>query len=293
MRSVISVTYNIFVTNNSLAPETIWITNIFSGALPASFNNYNPPSISVTTNANTVALFVGSLAAGNWIQVGFNAEPMAVGNLTNAITVVSFVLTNSLYTTNLVVSVITTNLADLGVTLSGFPPVAYTNDWVTCDLSVTNAGPADDSPNVFLTNTIPTNEVVLEYVSPSNEVYQTVNSNLIFSLGTLAAGAVTNLQFTVEPTNSGVFTFSASVGSTTETDPNLANNSFSTNLTVTNFLAGTAGLTMSMSSGPVFNRQTGREQQVVTLSNGGTNPSASARVIVTGLHQLAFQRRGY
>lgn len=277
-----SVTYNIFITNNSLADETIWVTNTFSGALPALFNNYNPPSITVTTNTNTVVFFVGILSANNMIQVGFDAEPMGVGNLNDAIVVVSQVITNTLFTTNLVVSVINTNQADLGVTLSGFPPIAYSNDWVTYDLSVTNAGPAN-APNVFLTNTIPTNEVELLAVSPTNEAYQIVNSNFIFNLGTLAVGAVTNLQFTVQPTNTGVFTFSASVGSTTEMDPNTNNNSFSTNLIVTNFLAGTANLTAITSSTQSFDHLTGREEQVITLSNNGGAAIQAARVIVTGL----------
>jgi uncharacterized repeat protein (TIGR01451 family) len=274
-----SLTYTIIVTNNSIAQETIWVTNTFSG--PVLFSTYSTPEGTVSNTTNSFTFFLGAVDIGTTNVMTLTVEPLALGNLTNTIVVNSETgITNITAATNLVVPVITTNQADLGVTLSGFPPIAYSNDWVTYDLAVTNAGPAN-APNVFLTNTIPTNEVELLAVSPTNETYQIVNSNFIFNLGTLAVGAVTNLQFTVQPTNTGVFTFSASVGSTTETDPNTANNSFTTNLTVTNFLA--ADLVATTSSTQSFDHLTGREEQVITLSNSGSSAIPAARVIVTGL----------
>jgi uncharacterized repeat protein (TIGR01451 family) len=276
-----SITYTIIVTNTSQAQETIWVTNTFFE--PVQFISDVPAQGSVTNTTNSFTFFLGAVDVGTFNEMTLTVEPAALGVLSNTIVVNSETgITNVIATTNLVVSVITTNQADLGVSLSGLPPVAYTNDWVTYTMSVTNAGPAA-APNVFLTNTIPTNEVVLEYVSPSNEVPEAINSNLIFNLGTLAAGAFTNLQITVEPTNSGAISFTASVGSTTETDPNAANNVFSTNLTVTNFLAGTATMAASTTSSQTFDHLTGREEQVVTLSNNGGADVPAVRLIVTGL----------
>ncbi len=273
------VTYTINITNNSLA-ETILVTNTFSGALPVSFVGYTTTGTGTVTNTtNSVTFFLSAVPA--FEQVTLTVEPLALGNLTNTIVINSEGFTNTLASTNVVVSVMTTNLAALGVTMSGLPPIAYTNDYVAYNLSVTNAGPAD-ATGVMVTNTIPTNDVELLYVSPSNEVYQTVNSNLIFSVGTLAVGAVTNLQFTIEPTNAGVFPFSASVGA--ENLASATNTTFTTNLTVTNFLPGSASLAAFISSTQSFDHLTGREEQTITLSNAGPASDISAsRVIVSGL----------
>lgn len=285
-----SITYTIFVTNNSPAQETIWVTNTFSG--PVEFTDFFSDSGTVTNTTNSFTFFLGTVDVGTINEMTLTVEPLALGNLTNMIVVNSETeITNITASTNITVSVLSTNVADLGVTLSGFPVIAYTNDWVSYDLSVTNAGPAA-AVDVILTNIIPTNEVELLSVSVTNQSYQTVNSNLIFNLGTLPAGAVTNLQFTIEPTNAGVIPFTAEVGTTNQMDSDPTNNLFTTNLMVTNFLAGTSGLTMSMNSSMTFNRQTGREQQVVTLSNGGASTIDSARVIVTGLSDWLFNAVG-
>jgi uncharacterized repeat protein (TIGR01451 family) len=290
-----SLTYTIDVTNNSLADENITVSNTFTGALPISFIQFSSTGAGVVTNTtNTVIFPLGIVPVNTIEEMTVTLEPLALGALTDSIVVNSFVITNTtnvVVSTNVVVLILTTNQADLGVTMSGFPAIAYTNDWVTYNVSVTNAGPAA-ATDVILTNSFPTNGVELLSVSPTNQNFQTINSNLIFNFGKLPVGSATNLQITVMPTNAGVFAFSASVGTTNQLDMNTGNNSFTTDLTVTNFLAGTAGLTASMTSGQVFNRQTGREQMVVTLSNGGANPIASARVMVTGLTNWLFNAVG-
>jgi uncharacterized repeat protein (TIGR01451 family) len=283
------ITYTIFVTNNSPALEEITVTNTFSGALPVTFVT-DATTGTMTNTTNSFTFFMGPVDVGNIAEATLTVEPLALGNLTDTIVAFSAAgITNATETTNVVVDVLTTNLADLSVMMSGFPPIVYSNDWVTYEVSVTNAGPAA-ATDVILTNTFPTNDVELISASPTN--YTTVNSNLIFSLGTILAGTGTNLEFTVQPTNTGVFAFSASVESTNQMDPNTTNNFFTTNMTVTNFLSGTANLTASASSAQVFNRQTGREQQVITLSNTGGTPISAARVIVTGLTNWLFNAVG-
>jgi uncharacterized repeat protein (TIGR01451 family) len=276
------VTYTIDVTNVSLAAETVWVTNNFSGALPIAFVSAATTG-TVTTNSNSVTFFLGSLPINTFEQVTLTMEPESTGSLIDSVVVNSEVngevITNSLTNELVFVTVGNTNQADLSTAISGFPPVAYTNDWVTYNLSVTNAGPAA-ATDVILTNEFPTNEVEFLAVSPSNATPQVINSNFIFNLGTLAAGAVTNFELTVEPTNVGVFAFTASVGSTTP-DPNLTNNLFTTNLTVTNF--PTATLTATISSTQSFDHLTGREEQVITLANNGATTVSASRVIVTGL----------
>lgn len=275
-----SVTYTIDVTNLTTVAQNIWVTNTFSGALPASFTAYYYTSGSETNTTNSITFSLGTIGVNSYEQVTLTVEPLVLGNLTNAIVLFGEGVTNTTLSTNIVVQVTTTNQSDLGVTMSGFPSIAYTNDWVTYDLDVTNAGPAA-ATDVILTNNFPTNGVELISVSPTNQVYQTVASNLIFNLGTVAAGGVANLQITVMPTNAGVFAFSAFVGTTNQLDLDTNSSSFTTNLTVTNFIPAT--FATSLTSGQTFDHLTGREEQVITLMNTGGSPIPSARVIVTGL----------
>lgn len=276
-----SVTYTIDFTNDTTVDDNdVWVTNTFSGAVPVTFVTYSTTSGSVSNTTNSFTFFLGTVPFNTIEQMTLTVEPLALGNLTDTIVANSLISTNTLQSTNVVIQVTTTNQSDLGVTMSGFPSIAYTNDWVTYDLDVTNAGPAA-ATDVILTNNFPTNGVELISVSPTNQIYQTVASNLIFNLGTVPAGGVANLQITVMPTNAGVFAFSAFVGTTNQLDLDTNSSSFTTNLTVTNFIPAT--LSTTLTSAQTFDRITQREEQIITLMNTGANPIPSGRVIVTGL----------
>jgi hypothetical protein len=124
-------------------------------------------------------------------------------------------------------------------------------------------------------------DVILKGVSPTNQSYTVVVSNLLFNLGTLADGGYTNLQFTVEPTNAEMLTLFASVGSSSVFDPDLTNNSASTNINVTNYLPSL--LVAVTNSAEVINPQVGLFEQNILLSNVGATNVLAARVVVTGL----------
>jgi uncharacterized repeat protein (TIGR01451 family) len=206
-------------------------------------------------------------------------QPTAAGFITNTITVSSFDVTNTA-STNVIVQVTNAPLAraDLGVMISGPAQTVITNDWMTYGVTATNAGP-NAATGVALTNTLPPG-VILRGAAPAN--YTVVSSNLIFNLGALAAGGFTNFQFTIQPTNAGPLTLSASIGSAM-LDTNTANNFAVTNITVTNYLSG--DLVVFTNSAQIYNPQNGLIEQSVTLSNAGPLV-ASARVVVTGLTNL-------
>ena len=276
------VTYTIEITNTNTAFPTVSVTNTFTGALPVIFSSPTSTGAGTVTNTtNSVTFFLESVGAPVE-EMTFAVEPLALGTLTNTIVVVvsSGLSTNTIESTNVVVSVINTNLSALGVTMSGFPPIAYTGDWVTYDVLVTNAGPAA-ATDVMFTNSLPTNGVELTNVWPTNASYQMSGSNLVFNLGTLAAGSFDYFQITVQATNTGVFAFSALVGTTNQMNPNPTDEFFTTNLTVTNFLK--ANLTAFISSTQSFDYLTRHEEQTITLSNGGPATVPASRVIVTGL----------
>jgi hypothetical protein len=106
-------------------------------------------------------------------------------------------------------------------------------------------------------------------------------SNVVFSLGTLASGAFTNLYLTVQPTNAGVLPFSSFVNSSSVTDTNLANNTATTNITVNNYFP--ANLVAYTNSAQKYNLQNNLVEQSVLLTNQGTNDVDSARIVVSGL----------
>ena len=156
---------------------------------------------------------------------------------------------------------------------------------MTYGVAVTNAGPSD-APNVMLTNTLPAGVLLQEF---SGELaYTLAGSNMIFNLGTVANGGYANLQFTVEPTNAGVLTFSASVGSPGVMDTNTANNLASTNITVTNYLSGM--LVDGHQFRAEYDLQNGLVEQSITVTNPGPLRSGGADR-GDGFDQSVVQRR--
>jgi uncharacterized repeat protein (TIGR01451 family) len=289
---------NSILVSNSLT-YTINVTNLTGFTLTdALVTNLLPASVQTlsTTNSQGIATAIGSSVVFDLEQflpdqialLSLTVQPTAAGFITNTVTVTSISVTNTA-STNLVVQV--TNIviqADLGVTMTGTAQPVITNDWMTYGATVTNAGP-DAANGVMLTNTLPPGVVLLD-VSPGNPSYLVVNSNLIFSLGTIASGGATNLQFTVEPTDAGVLPFSVSVGAAGVLDVNASNNIASTNIPIITYPAGTlAALTNSTQTNDL---QNGLTEQSILLSNPGTNAVAAARVVVTGLTRQLFNAVG-
>jgi len=284
-----SLTYTINVTNlTSVVLQDVLVTNSFSAPFQYIMSSFSSPPAGVTNNATSVIFDLGPLGISGIVQVFLTIQPEAAGSFTNAFVVVN-AGTAVTASTNVVVNV--TNLvipADLGVTMTGSSQVVITNDWMTYGVTVTNLGPGTAS-NVALTNTLPTG-VVFKGIFPTNQLFTTAGSNMIFNLGTLTNGGYANLQFTVEPTNAGVLPFSASVGVAGVLDTNVANNFASTNITVTNYLPGL--LVVVTNSGQSIDFANGSLKQSITLSNAGLSSVPAARIVVTGLSNQLFNAVG-
>jgi len=246
--------------------------------------NATPPGY--YTNYGSVVVFdLGTFNIGAFTQLTVTVEPTAIGFITNTVTVTSTTVTN-ITSTNVVIEV--TNVviqADLGVTIAGPAQAVITNDWMTYEVTATNSGP-DAAPNVLLTNTLPPGVIL---ISPTN-LTSGATSNLIFNLGTMANGGYTNLQFTIQPTNVGVLTLFASIGAAGVLDTNTANNTASTNITVTNYLPGL--LVAVTNSAQTINLQNGLEEQSILLTNIGAIDVPAARIVVTGLTNRLFNAIG-
>lgn len=266
-----SLTYVITVTNLGVGAVSGVVTNILP--VPSQFlgatNYYQLFNTFYFTNS--VVFGFGSLLSGNIAQMTVTVMPTAVGSITDTVMVASVGLgETNIISTRVVVQV--TNVviqADLGVMMTGPGVPVITNDLMTYGVTVTNLGP-NNAPGVVLTNTVPPGVVP---IFPANQS--------VFGLGTLVPGGFTNLSFVVEPTNAGVLPFSASIGASGVVDTNTANDSFTTNILVTNYLSGPLGITTNSSQ--IYNAQNGLMEQLVTVTNDSGGPIAAARVVVTGL----------
>jgi uncharacterized repeat protein (TIGR01451 family) len=282
------LTYSINVTT-LVGSSNAQLTN----ALPASVQIISvsavPNQVSYTTNGSVVLFNLGVFAPGGLAQLTVTAEPTVAGFITNTVTVASTYITNTA-TTNVVVLV--TNAvppeADLGVAIVGPVQTVITNDFMTYTISVTNLGPRD-AAGVLLTNTLPPG-VILIGVNPTNQTYTVASSNLVFNLGTLNNGGYEYFQFTVQPTNIGVFSFAAAIGTSAVVDTNIDNNTASTNIDVVGYSPGT--LVAVTNSGQTINLQNGLTEQSIMLTNTGTNDVAAARVLVTGMARQLYNAVG-
>ena len=286
-----SVTYTINVTNLTPGSITVFVTNTFPASAQLLGASITVGAGITFTNANGFSFNNIPLNSGFPAQMTVTAAPTQTGLFTNTITVFVFNLTNAIANA---VTLVTnapstpTIQADLAVAITAPASTVFTNDWMIYGVSVTNLGP-DSASNVMLTNTLPpgvgykTNSLAL--------TRQGSDSNVVFSLGTLASNAFINFQLTVQPTNAGdSLPFSSFVNSTSVTDPNTNNNTASINITVTNYFA--AQFTVVTNSKQIYNPQNGLVEQSILLSNTGTNAVASVRVVVTGLSNQLFNAWG-
>jgi len=282
-----SVTYTINVTNlTNISLSDALVTNLLPSSVQPLSVTYSQGTY--VTYGSVVVFDLGAFGIGGIAQLSLTVQPTAAGFITNTVTLTSISVTNTASTNVVVQATNAVIQADLGVALAGPVQAVITNDWTAYGVTVTNLGP-DAAPNVILTNTLPSG-VILLGVSPSSQTYSVVSSNLIFNLGTLASGGYVNLQFAIEPTNAGVLSLSASVGAAGVLDPNLTNNTASSNVTVITYLSGT--LVAVTNSPQTTDLQNGLEEQSILLTNTGSTNVPAARIVVTGLAKQLFNAVG-
>lgn len=166
--------------------------------------------------------------------------------------------------------------ADLAIAIYNTPLDVYVNDYMPYTMFVTNLGPGTVS-SVMVTNILPSGFSLIN-ASPA----YTLNGNtLTFNLGSLANLQVVKLSVRAVPASAGNYTFSASVGSTNNTDPNSVNNSTGFSINVGNYLSGS--LSSSTNSSQIYDPQTGLVGQYIKISNNGAAVIPSARVVISGL----------
>jgi len=284
-----SVQYITTVTN--FGPQTltgVLITNALSSSV--QILSYTP-AINTLTNGNTVVFNIGPMAIGQILQTLLTVQPNVAGPLTNSVSVIDtngFALGVAGFLVIQVTNAAAIPQTDLAVSLTGpAQQTVITNDYVSYGVTVSNLGPGD-APGVMLTNSLAGMNFITN--SPRNLSRTFGNSNVVFNLGTLTNGAVTNLTLTVQPTNAGPLALSASVGSASVTETITNNNSASISLSVDGYLS--TNLTVSIVSTQKFDPQNGLMEEAIQVSNVGTNAVASARVVVSGLTNQLYNAVG-
>jgi uncharacterized repeat protein (TIGR01451 family) len=155
-----------------------------------------------------------------------------------------------------------------------------TNDWVTYGVTITNTGPGSAS-GVFLTNTLPSGIVLLS----ASGGYTTAGTNLIFSVGALAAGSSASFRFTIRPATNGVFALADTLAASSVYNSGLSNETTTEELSVTNYIGGLSVATISPQS---VNYQNGLVEQTIQVSNNSGGTAPAVRVVLTGLTNELF-----
>lgn len=269
-------TYFINITNTSSFDRfNVFLTNSFSsGVTYAGGTSFLTDA--VLTNDTEVVFVLGTFPGGFVEQMVLNFLPVAGGALTNQITVLA--QGRPSVTTNLVTQV-TAPSADLGISLTNATTGVFAGDVTSIGLTVTNRGP-NAASGVVVSNTLPPSFSLLS-ITPANASSTFTNGNLTWNVGPLASGSSTQLFLSVRPTNGGTFSLTASVAAANNTDTNIANNAVTNSMSIAAIVA--ADLTVTIITPQQFNPQTGLMEEVVRVTNVGTNAAPSVRLIVSGL----------
>lgn len=269
-----TLTYTLYVTNTSgFQMVNVFVTNTFSAAVIVTGQSGTIAQQGVT-NGNELVFPINTFPAGYVEQLGITLLPGAAGALTNQITVLA--LGRPPVTTNFVTQVSTPS-ADLALTLTNVASGIFAGDTTTIGLTVTNRGP-NAASGIILSNTLPASFDLLS-VSPTNS-YTFTNGNLAWNIGSLLSGGTTQMLVSVRPTSGGTFSLAARVTAST-TDTNAANNAVTNSMTVDAILS--TNLTVTVLVPQQFNPQTGLMEELVRVTNVGTNDVPSVRLIVSGL----------
>ena len=273
------LTFTIHVTNvTGIAVQNIVVTNT-PPSVGAAFISASG-SYSFGPGSNSISLNTGPLNNNTGTNLTLTIAPLGTGTTTNFFSASTTNFPAFLTSTNVLITV-APSLTNLVVGFADFPPVAYTNDLVTYRLTVTNSSALQ---NFVLTNVLPAG---VKFISATPAPQSTTSNRLVFPINTSATNA--SFQVTIQPTNTGVLTFSAFIDAVGLFDTNNPGFSAVTNLTVNGF----SGTLIATNVGAMqFDPQTGLMDQTIRLVNIGGTSVGSARVIVSGLSKPLFNAVG-
>lgn len=262
------------VTNNGPSPAQAYLTNVLPSGL--SFVSASLPSSNYVQNGQTTVYNLGLLGVGSGVTITNVVTTTGGGPQTNTVTVGAAILDpNPGNNSASVVYTVAEPLADLDATVAVTNSVVVNSD-LTYELSVSNFGPSN-ALNVVGTFSL----AGLAYVSSSSSQGSVgvANGVVTCSFGTLPVGDTANVFLTTAPQAVGTLTNVWTVSGSSD-DPNLANNTVTTNVNVTYPVpiivadgAALLGQTMNNPNGAINANET--VTVAFTLTNIGAGPTTN------------------
>ena len=265
------LTYTLVTRNNGPTTAT---TVTLTDTLPATVTLAAVSSTQGTcSGTSTILCNLGSLANGAIVTTTIVVTPTQPGSLTNTATVNASEFDPSL-SNNTDTEITTANaLADLAITKSASPSPVNAASTLTYTLAITNNGPSFAS-NVTVTDTLPAGATFGSVIASAWTCNQ-ASGVVTCTRATLPAFATDTITITVTaPSAGGTLANSAEITSTAS-DPNPANNTFSVNTPVT----PVADLSISKTDGQLTATPGQLITYTVVVSN--TGPSTATGVPVT------------
>jgi uncharacterized repeat protein (TIGR01451 family) len=278
-----TLTYTLSVTNfypNLLTGATVTNTLSTNVSLFSASNSLG----SVTNLGSNVVFFLASLTNQQVVTLTVVVQPKTIGPLTNITSVgqtLIFFGTNPPPITNITAAY--AGHMDLQTAVSGPTAGLLPYDQVQYQLAVTNAGP-DPVSGAVLKIALPSSAILLG-ITPASTLAttQTTANGQVVSvpLSPLAAGVFQQLALNLQLTNSGAQSLTAVADNSDYIDDHPGDNTRTLGIVVGAPLA--TQLTATLLSPQQFNPQTGLMEQVVRVTNTGTNAAPDVRLVVSGL----------
>ena len=266
--------YTIMLTNAGFATAS---NSVASDVLPPGVIFVSASGNGATNNSGVVNWNVGNLAVNASTNLTLTVTAPASGTLTNvaiATASVPDVNTNDGISPPVVTTV--TPVADLAVGKNAPASVVAASNF-TYTISITNLGPSA-AGGVVVTDALP---VGVTFLNASGLGATNLSGQVIWTVGTLSAGAVSNLTLNVSAPASGTITNFASVG-WPGGDPNLTNNTSPPVITTVSTLAKSADVAVTK-TGPATVFAGTNFFYKITVTNAG--PSAASNVVASDVLQ--------
>lgn len=274
-----SISYTITITNSGpdSATDVVWSDTLppnttFSSVSPSAGCTAPPVGLN-----GTVSCTIGLLAPSTPTQYTLTIVAGNTPSVTNTATVYTSSYDTNPPNNSSNATTTITPVSDLAITKSG-PAAATPGTDYSYTISVVNNGPTDAS-NVAITDVFPANTTFVSMVQNSGPAFTCgpPTTGITCTAATFALGATATFTLTLHLNASvpnGTTVSNTATVSSSSADPNLNNNSSSTNLTA----APTADLAVTKSGPASVVRGTNITYNVTITNNG---PSNAVNVILT------------
>jgi hypothetical protein len=280
-----NINYTIAITNMGQGIQNLTVISAYSPSLVFQSATSNANAV-MSRSGNTVQWIVQSFFAGTNVVLNLALRANQTMTVTNGA-----VATAGTFTSSDAVSTTVTaapGTADVEVLITPPSGPVIVNDWIAFNVTLRNRGGGSVS-GIFLTNTFTNNPVLVKGFSPSGSSLSNP-TRVVFNIGTLAIGQTTNVSITVQPTAATNLVLTSRFRSSGNADTNSANDVASASVNVQ--LPGTNQLSATRVSNQIFNPQNAYMEQLVLVTNSGSNAAPSARVVFTNLNYKVANASG-